>query len=413
MTHPDPDHGGSRADVSTPAPADRPAPAASGGPDQTDRVILRTAADEQGLSGPGPVLVLDDVTGELTAAALAEHAEAAADGSAPVISWAGSDATTDALRRRFRDEIAAGRLQIPGGDRPIPVADVAVSARPHLALMRLPKALADLEHRCRDLAGAGEVTLVAGGRVKHMTRSQNEVLARVFAEVHASRGLGKSRALVASSPREHIEPAATATGIARVRVRGQERDLAVRGIGGVFGGASADAGSLLLLEALDRSLPGATGPAGEPDAATTISAIDLGSGNGLLTAYLAAALPAARVLASDDDADAVASTRATLAANGLARESIAVTWDASLSRVADGTADLVVLNPPFHAGTAIDATLVHGLLDAAARVLRPGGQLWFVHNSYLRYRPEVEQRVGPVRQQARDRRFTVLSATRA
>lgn len=131
-----------------------------------------------------------------------------------------------------------------------------------------------------------------------------------------------------------------------------------------------------------------------------------------MTAYLAAALPEATVLGSDADADAVASTRATLAASGLEREGVEVTWDDALSRVADASLDLVLLNPPFHDGTAVDATLVQGLLETAARVLRPGGQLWFVHNSSLRYRTEVERRVGAVQQRARDRRFTVLSAVR-
>jgi 16S rRNA (guanine1207-N2)-methyltransferase len=73
----------------------------------------------------------------------------------------------------------------------------------------------------------------------------------------------------------------------------------------------------------------------------------------------------------------------------------------------------VLLNPPFHDRAAVDPTLVRVLLDAAARVLKPGGLLWFVHNSHLRYRPEVERRVGAVRQQARDHRFTVLEATQS
>ena len=97
---------------------------------------------------------------------------------------------------------------------------------------------------------------------------------------------------------------------------------------------------------------------------------------------------------------------------GRAPPTVEVTWDDALSQLPDRSADLVLLNPPFHDGTAIDATLVHGLLDAASRVLRPGGQLWMVHNSHLRYRAELERRVGPARQRARDRRFTILSAER-
>src|SRR5699024_381089 len=75
------------------------------------------------------------------------------------------------------------------------------------------------------------------------------------------------------------------------------------------------------------------------------------------TAYLAAALPEAQVLGSDDDAEAVASTRATLEASGLTRDAVRVTWDHSLAREETGSADLVLLNPPVHDGTGIDATL--------------------------------------------------------
>src|SRR5699024_6592068 len=146
--------------------------------------------------------------------------------------------------------------------------------------------------------GPDVLPLVARGRVKHMTPSQNEVLAGSFTEVRASRGLGKSRALIASAPRPDAAAPGPAAGAVTVRVRGQGRELALRGSGGVFGGARADAGSLLLLDALDAALVAGEVPAQR--------AVDLGSGNGLLTAHLAAVLPEAQVLGSDDDADAVA-----------------------------------------------------------------------------------------------------------
>src|SRR5690606_15990805 len=124
------------------------------------------------------------------------------------------------------------------------------------------------------------------------------------------------------------------------------------------------------------------GELGAPEAPLRAAA-DLGCGNGLMTAYLAAALPETSVLGSDVDADAVGSTRETLAANDLTRENVQVSWDDALSGLDAESLDLVLLNPPFHDGTTVDATLVQGLLDSAARVLRPGGQLWFVHNSHL------------------------------
>lgn len=409
-----------------------PTPTRTPSADQTDRVILRTAQSETGgPARPCDMIVVDDATGALITESLdsiAEHEDAR------VLSWSSSAARTREIAAQFAEAIASGRLVVPDGQgpdshRPVPLEEFAAGADAHLALARLPKSLAALDDRARRLAlaaasaGREDLELVAGGRVKHMTRHQNDVLAGLFTEVRASLGLGKSRALLASGPRPDVERPAPVEGSATVTVRGQAHELPLRAVGGVFGGASADAGSLLLLEAFDRAL--ASGETGEPGTGSAavesqegFCAVDLGSGNGLLAAYLALALPAARVVASDDDVDAVLSTRATLVA--LAEEWLAVrsasgprvevTWDDALSQLPDRSADLVLLNPPFHDGTAIDATLVHGLLDAAARVLRPGGQLWMVHNSHLRYRAELERRVGPARQRARDRRFTVLSA---
>ena len=391
------------------APQTSPAPQ---GPDQTDRVII-AAAEELGIGCPCDVVVVDDATGELTAfalAAVADHTNAA------VLSWTSSLTLAAALQERFAEQIDGGRLRVPAGPGVTPLEQAAAEVEGHLmVLMRLPKAVHALEDRARRLAeavrGSGQngLEIVAGGRVKHMTRAQNEALGTLFDEVRASRGIGKSRALIATDLREQATAPAAAECSARLTVRGEPRELALRGIGAVFGGAGADAGSLLLLDALDRALTaGELGTAESP----VVAAADLGCGNGLMTAYLAAALPEASVLGSDVDADAVGSTCETLAVNTLARENVQVSWDDALSRVDAESLDLVLLNPPFHDGTTVDATLVQGLLDSAARVLRPGGQLWFVHNSHLRYRTEVERRVGDVEQRARDRRFTVLRATR-
>lgn len=406
-------------------------------PDQTDRAII-AAAEEEGIGCPCDVLVLDDATGALTAFALATMAEHE-DGR--VITRASSRALTTALAARFAEALASGRLVLATageeGTEPAALAEAAAAGEGCLTVLaRLPKSLRALEDTALALAGARsgdgerELTLVAGGRVKHMTRSQNEVLARAFTEVRGGRGVGKSRALIASGVREDAPAPRAQEGGAEVAVLGERRTLALRAHGGVFGGAAADAGSLLLLDALDEHLRRGT--------EGIRSAIDLGSGNGLLTAYLAAALPGARVRGSDDDADAVLSTRATLAANGLDRDGVDVLWEDALERTREeaeaaaelddllgdedgpgaaapggvGGVDLVVLNPPFHDGTAVDATLVQDLLDAAARVLRPGGELWLVHNSSLRYRAELARRIGAVHERARDRRFTVLSARR-
>jgi 16S rRNA (guanine1207-N2)-methyltransferase len=45
-------------------------------------------------------------------------------------------------------------------------------------------------------------------------------------------------------------------------------------------------------------------------------------------------------------------------------------------------------------------------------VLRPGGELWAVYNSALRYKPVLGRLVGPTRVAAQDPKFTVTVSTR-
>ncbi|MGP9694087.1 class I SAM-dependent methyltransferase [Brachybacterium sp. AOP25-B2-12] len=397
-------------------------------PDRVDRLILEIAATEAPLSAAGAIVVVGDVTGALTDAALAA--------GAPVLSWSDSAHAGRGLAARHRVAFDAGALRITADDGQdaehggltAAIADLVRGTAPGrervVVLARLPRAVRAVADLGLALAagGAGHpVALVAGGRVKHMTRAFNPALEEGFAHVHATRGSGSARCLVARGPREAADAAGTFVGTATVRVAGADRTISLRGIGDVFGGADPDRGSLLLLGALDRAWTAAgygadpVVPAVGPSSRAAVppaDVLDLGSGNGLLTAYLAARLPHARVHGSDDHLDAVRSTRATLAASGLLRSEVTVGWDDALSARPDGSADAVLLNPPFHDGPGIDPTLVQGLLDAVARVLRPGGELWLVHNSHLRYRTEIERRVGRVVQRARDRRFTVLSAVR-
>jgi 16S rRNA (guanine1207-N2)-methyltransferase len=175
--------------------------------------------------------------------------------------------------------------------------------------------------------------------------------------------------------------------------------LTVCAHGSVFGGTKIDLGTRTLLAALD-AVPVSAG-----------TALDLGSGTGILAAVLARRFPELRVLAVDQSAAAVASTAATAQANGLAERITPVRDDAASSLPA-GSVDLVVCNPPFHVGAAVVTTAADRLFAAAARVLRPGGELWTVYNSALRYKPELARLVGPTRLVSQTAKFTVTASTR-
>ena len=61
---------------------------------------------------------------------------------------------------------------------------------------------------------------------------------------------------------------------------------------------------------------------------------------------------------------------------------------------------------------AVTDQIAPRLFADAARVLRPGGELWCVFNSHLPWRRELERRVGRTVLVAQDRHFTVTRTVR-
>lgn len=277
-------------------------------------------------------------------------------------------------------------------------ADLLTGAR--VVLLQLPKSLAELEEIADAVArwAAPDVVLVAGGRVKHMTLAQNEVLARSFGRVQAERAERKSRLIVAAEPREvPVDPP--------FPVKQRHGELVLAAHGGAFAGAKLDIGTRVLLDVLADIDPAVLG------AAAVGTVVDLGCGTGALAVSYALASPASHVIATDRSAAAVASTLATAAANGVA-DRVEVMHDDAASALPDASADLVLLNPPFHLGTSVHTGAATRMFDAAARILRPGGVLLTVFNSALGYRAELTRLVGPTAQLRRTPKFTVTRSIR-
>ncbi|ANP27125.1 23S rRNA (guanine1835-N2)-methyltransferase [Dermabacter vaginalis] len=376
--------------------------------DALDRLIVHDAA-ENAPNVPGDILVLDDRSGALTAWACARIEGRSRVFVRSVLRSHAASARAIAARSGKSDD----RVLIAGDNLAAP--DLGTFLAEHsfsgsLALGRLPKSLAALEENARFLARHAhtmdrEMTLVLGGATKHMTRSMNDALRAGFGEVRGLRGKGKFRSLYASVPGEGVAPP-----LAR-RSAWSSGELVA--YGGVFSGAKADRGG----EALARVATTWIATATERGIASP-RVLDLGCGNGMLS--LAVSEAAARtgaalsLTATDVDLDAVRSTHATLAPYSWQPGiDTRVTWDDAAGGEPSESADLVMLNPPFHDGTRVDATLVEPLLEAAHRVLEPGGELLLVHNSHLRYRALLERRFSATREVSRDRTFTVLSATKA
>jgi len=351
--------------------------------DATDRLLLDTAADLVAACGPGEVVVVDDQYGALTVGLTGLHGAT------------GVRVHTDRLTGELALAANAARVgladaySVHGLD-----ADLLGGAR--LVLLQLPRSLAALDEVAAAVArwAAPDVTLLAGGRDKHMTRAMNDVLARHLGEVSAGRGRQKSRVLTAHGARRN-----PSGGTARYpeRQHHEEFDLTLCAHGAAFAGTKVDLGTRFLLGHLPRMAPDA------------VDVVDLGCGTGVVAAVVERARPGARVLATDESAAAVASARATAEANGLA---FTVVRDLGLSQQPDAGADLVLLNPPFHSGATIHPGVARPLFTEAARVLRPGGELWTVYNSHLEHKSTLAGLVGRTEQVGRSTTFTVTRSVK-
>lgn len=355
--------------------------------DATDRLVLDEAAPALAALGdaaPGGVVVIGDRYGALTLGAVARHGVT------------GVRVHQDRLTGERALHANAERLGLGGFTSHELGPALVAGAR--LVLLQLPRSLDALDEVAALVAEHADpsVVVVAGGRLKHMTTAMNDVLGRHLTTVEARLARQKSRVLVASLPRPTGERPHR-----RWPERAEHHDLGITvcAHGGAFAGTSIDIGTRALLAQLDAV------------ALADGTAVDLGCGTGVLAVALARLRPGLSVTATDESAAAVASARATVEANGVADRVTVVRADAA-GALPDASVDLVLLNPPFHVGAAVHDGVARALFADAARVLRPGGELWAVWNSHLRYRPALEGVAGPTRQVARDPKFTVTVSTR-
>lgn len=349
--------------------------------DTADAALADAAAVRSG------VVVIGDAYGALTLGAAARHG------------LSGIRVHQDPLSGEQALDANAAELGLQGRFTHHPLtAPLVQGAR--VVLLRLPRSLAALEEAAALIAAhAGpDVTVYAGGRIKHMTTAMNEVLGRYFGSVGAGLGRQKSRVLTAASPLPSTQVPEPRFPESRRHDVGLAQPLELWAYGAAFGGTALDPGTGFLLPHL-------------AGARAAQRAVDLGCGTGAIAAYLALTRPDLYVLATDQSAAAAASAARTLAANGVADRTDVMRADA-LKPLPDSSEDLVVLNPPFHIGATVHAGIALKLFADAGRVLRPGGELWTVWNSHLKYRPALTRLVGPTREVARNPRFTVTVSTR-
>jgi len=140
---------------------------------------------------------------------------------------------------------------------------------------------------------------------------------------------------------------------------------------GQFGWNKLDAGSSLLIAELNKL-----------NLTQALSVLDLGCGYGYLSlAALSSELKINKLCATDNNAAAIISATANLEPwkNTIDLDVVAADCGQSI----DQRFDLILCNPPFHQGFAVDDSLGDRFLASAKQHLNSGGVALFVVNSFL------------------------------
>lgn len=180
---------------------------------------------------------------------------------------------------------------------------------------------------------------------------------------------------------------------------GEWQGCAVWSKPGIFAWDRFDAGSLFLLETLQSQRAGKSAPA---------SGLDLGCGYGLLALALLQ-LGCKRVIATDNNAAALRACAHNLQTAAAGKEVEVVPADCAAG--IDTQVDLLLCNPPFHQGFAVEQRLTERFLQATKRLVARRGEALFVVNSFIPLERKAAELFACVETLADNRSYKVIRLT--
>lgn len=167
---------------------------------------------------------------------------------------------------------------------------------------------------------------------------------------------------------------------------------------GIYNWNKIDAGSALLAQALPGDLRG--------------RAADLGAGWGYLSQQLV--LRGQKITSIDlfeAEGLALKAAQANLEPHAAAA-ALRFHWHDVAQGLPPAAFDLVVMNPPFHDGKAVDIELGRAFITSAAQALVPGGRLFMVANRQLPYEETLKTAFSAQSLLEENAIYKVLSAVR-
>ena len=368
--------------------------------DSADQLLLSRLQDELArapelLAAP---LVVGDRFGALTLSLLSAHPHVSIvvmSGSA--VSWQAirENAARNGLLKALEARV---ELTSPGS-----IKNCSLKSRPpSLVLLRLPKSGQRLAFITAHLARYSAPMLFLVGVMRaELGRPHIERLRATLGEPVPSRTVRRAQTLCISGER----PAPSAPPLPS-SYRLPELDLELCVQPGVFSAERLDLGARFLLEQLDQIIA-------PLQHRSSPRVIDLGCGSGVLGLAVARALGRGFFQFIDEDALAVQSAEESWQRCRFPEEAQATfSWaDGSTQEPEAECADLILLNPPFHQGRAVDEALAIGLFRRAGSSLTAGGALWVVCNRHLPHQRALQRLFQRCDRIAENPKFVLLRAT--
>ena len=348
--------------------------------DAADEYLLQHLYESGVISPQLRILILNDAFGAL-GVALADYSPA---------SWSDSFLAQQALHTNLAlNGYPEGQVSINH--------DIDMGAGPvDLALIKIPKTLALLEHQLYQLRKALHAgsQIVAAGMARYVHRSTLARFEAILGPTSTTFARKKSRLILVQRDHSLNQGQSPYPDCYELEVN---RVFSLINHAALFSRDRLDAGTRLLLEHL-------------PIDSSIRDIIDLGCGNGVLGMIAAELNPDSRLLFCDESYMAIASARQNFqTAFGDAREAQFQVGD-GLEGVGSESSDLILINPPFHQQHQMGDTVAWRMFQQSHRVLRKGGELRIVGNRHLGYHAKLKKLFGRCTLIASNHKFVILSA---
>ncbi len=342
--------------------------------DAADEYLLQQTLPE------GPVLVFNDSFGALTCGLQDREIWHVSD------SWLSQQAARQNLRL---NGLSDDRIHFIDSLSALPAAPAAV-------LIKIPKALALLEHQLRALRSVAtpETLILAAAKAKDIHNSTLQLFERILGESKTSLAWKKARLIYSRYSAPALAEAADTTVWPL-----DETPYQIHNHANVFSRTSLDIGARLFMQHLPHNIEG--------------EIMDLGCGNGVIGLMALEQNPQAEVLFYDESYMAIASSELNVRVNrpqDLSRSQFRV--NNVLSGFPSDRLHAVLCNPPFHQQHAVTDHLAWQMLRDAKRCLQYGGELRIVGNRHLGYHQKMKKLFGNCELVASSAKFVVLRAVK-